>query len=64
MGIFDIHHLIADVVGSLYQINQWMAGIFQWRAVQLPHAQFLCNPTETLFFGSKETEFGLLARQA
>ena len=33
MGIFDIHYLIANIVGCLYQINQWMTSITQWFAI-------------------------------
>ena len=41
MGILQVHDFIADVVGGLYQIHEWMTGIAQrfsvCREAQKPH---------------------------
>ena len=61
VGILDIHHLVADVIGCFHQIDQRVAGIFQRGVVLLLHTQFFCYAAETFFLCDEETEFGLLA---
>lgn len=63
MRILNIHHLITDIVSRLYQVNQWMTSISQRMFIQLYHAQFLSNTTETSLFTDEKTEFRFLSRQ-
>ena len=58
VGIFDVHHLIADVVGSLHHIHQRMAGISL--VANLQYLQFAGNLAKDVFFGGEETKFAFL----
>ena len=64
VGIFDVHHLLTDVVFRFYKIDKRVACVSQGRTVELLHAQFLGYPPEALFFGGEEAELGLLSCQA
>ena len=52
VSVFDIHYLIADIVGCLYEIYERVACVFQRLAfiAELLHAQFLCHATEIACF--------------
>lgn len=57
MGILDIHHLVADVIGGFHQVDQRVAGIFQRGIVLLLHTQFFCYAAKTFFLCNEETKF-------
>lgn len=57
MGVFNVHHLITDIIGSFYQVYQWVACIFQRVFVEQSKPQFRSNSVKTLFFADKEAEF-------
>ena len=61
MGILDVHNLIANVVGSLHQVHQRVAGIaFASLCVaNLLDAQFLCNLFVVSLLGLEESELTL-----
>lgn len=60
MGILDIHHLVADVIGGFHQVDQRVAGIFQRGIVLLLHTQFFCYAAKTFFLCNEETKFDFL----
>ena len=63
VSIFQVHNLIADVIGSLYQEHQWMTGVAQRFAVfrQSLDSHFLGQPLIGLLLALEETELPLLA---
>lgn len=62
--IFDVHHLVANVISCFHEVDQWMAGIFQRLLVQFRHAEFFGNAAEAFFFTGKEAEFRFSPGQA
>ena len=63
VGIFEVHDLVADVIGGLYKIDQRMAGIAQ-RLADLrltDNAKFFGYPTIVSLLGVEEPEFSFLA---
>ena len=63
MRVLKVHNLIADVVGSLYKINQWVAHIAQWFSFfgKTNNAHFIGNFLIGGLFALEESELTLLA---
>ena len=63
MRVFDVHHLIANIVGSLYQIYKRMAGETQRFAGCRPanNAQFIGYFAIRVCFRGKEAKLSLLS---
>ena len=59
MGVFQVHHLVADVVGGFHQVNQRMAGVAQRFAfpAEASDTQFFSYFPIIVCFGSEEAEF-------
>ena len=62
MGVFDVHDFVADVIGSFYHINEWMAGVFErlTRCRLAGNAQFIGYFLVRFRFGSKEAELSVV----
>ena len=63
VGIFDVHHLVADVIGGFHQIDKRMAGVSQGLSflAETFDAQFIGYFSVVVFFGDEEAEFRFLA---
>lgn len=59
VSILNVHNLVADVVGSLYKIHQWMARILGRTAVGrlAYYAEVVGNAAEYVGFCVEKSEF-------
>ena len=59
MGVFDVHDLVADVVGGLDDIDERMAGIYQSAVgrVEPAQAELVGDAAEVVGLGGEEAEF-------
>ena len=66
VGVFYIHNLVANVVGRLHEVDQWVACTAQGlaRGGQADDAQLLGNPAVSGFFRAEESEFAVVSRHA
>ena len=60
--IFNIHHLIADIISRFYEIDQRMTGIFHSILTigEANHPHFIGDTLEEVPFAIKESKLPLL----
>ncbi len=65
MGILYVHHLVADVVGSLHNVHKRVARIAQRLALarKTQHAKFGSHLLEISLFRLKKAEFSLSGKR-
>ena len=56
VGILNIHHLVAYIISSFHQINQWITGKVKRIVFETPDAKIIGNAAVILLLGSKETK--------
>ena len=63
VSVLNVHYLIADIVGCLYEIYERVTGVFQRLALvaETLHAQFLCYTSEIASLGVEESELAVVA---
>ena len=62
MGILNVHNLIADVIGSLHEVDQWMTGICSTLLItrwDLWDSQLIGNAPIGFSLGGEEAELAL-----
>ena len=63
MGIFQVHDLVADIIGGLDEIDEWMTGELQGFAYfgLTDNAEFLGDAEVEVLLGIEESELAFLA---
>ena len=64
VSILDVHDLVADVIGSLHQIDQWVAHMAQWLVLarEPDDAQVVGNAPVGFLLAAEESELAFLSR--